>query len=245
MAHDFDKAAELGVPSLVWRAGQDRRLGQIQAAAGHTLRTDSQVLIDGCGLGMYNRALLKETPFVYGLDVEFDRVVQAAQYAPTVVIAQGETLPYPEASFDLVLSNEVIEHVSDDQRYATDLVRVLKPGGRGIIFCPNRLWPFEVHGHYWRGKYHFGNTPLINYLPDLWRDKLAPHVRIYTVRKLQQLFEGSPIRIIEHTQVYPPLDNIVQRYPNVGLALRNTLFTLEKTPLRVFGISHLLVIEKQ
>ncbi|MEZ4658484.1 MAG: hypothetical protein R2911_13000 [Caldilineaceae bacterium] len=51
---------------------------------------------------------------------------------------------------------------------------MLKPGGRGIIFAPNRFHPFETHGHYWRGQYHFGNTPLINYLPDPLRNRLAP-----------------------------------------------------------------------
>ncbi|MEM7028178.1 MAG: class I SAM-dependent methyltransferase [Chloroflexota bacterium] len=244
MAHEFDKAAELGVPSLVWRAGQDRRLDQIYRAAGQTLHETSRALVNGCGVGMYNRALLEITPTVYGLDVEFDRVQQAAQYGKKVIIAKGETLPYPDDYFDLVLSNEVIEHVEDDARYAVDLVRVLKPGGRGIIFCPNRLWPFEVHGHYWKGQYHFGNTPLINYLPDVWRDKLAPHVRIYTTGKLQRLFEETPTRIISPTQVYPPLDNVIYRAPALGKIVRSVLFQLEKTPLRVFGISHLMVVEK-
>ncbi len=47
----------------------------------------------------------------------------------------------------------------------SEIFRVLKPGGRLVLFCPNRGYPFETHGIYWRGKYHFGNIPLVNYLP--------------------------------------------------------------------------------
>src|SRR5664279_497665 len=48
--HD-DKAALRGVPSLVWRTGQDRRLAMILSAAGS--RSAGTILIDGCGTGSY------------------------------------------------------------------------------------------------------------------------------------------------------------------------------------------------
>ena len=70
-----------------------------------------------------------------------------------------------------------------------EMVRILKPGGRIMMFAPNRWYPVEQHGHYWRGQYHFGNTPLINYLPDIFRNHLAPHVRTYTARGLRRLFD--------------------------------------------------------
>ncbi|HEY85380.1 MAG TPA: class I SAM-dependent methyltransferase [Chloroflexi bacterium] len=244
MAEAYTKADERGVPSLVWRAGQERRLKMIQATAEDRLAPDKKVLVNGCGVGMYNRALLGFTPHVYGLDIEAERVREAARRVPNLLVAIGERLPYADEQFDLILSHEVIEHVQDDARYAAEMVRVLKPGGRAIIFCPNRLYPFETHGHYWRGKYYFGNTPLINYLPNIWRNKLAPHVRAYTTSGLQSLFSGLPVKIVSHTQIYPGYDNIVYRWPGPGNLLRRAACALERTPLRVFGISHLLVVEK-
>lgn len=244
MAQDFDKAGERGVPSLVWRAGQDRRLGMIKQAAEGRLSAGRKVLVDGCGIGMYNRALLKFTNQVYGLDIEVARVAEAAQDVPRLLVAVGERLPYPSGLFDLVLSHEVIEHVQDDAQYAAELVRVLEPGGRGIIFCPNRLYPFETHGHYWRGQYHFGNTPLINYLPDVWRNKLAPHARAYTAAGLRRLFAGLPVQIITHTQIYPGYDNLVRRYGALGRAVQRLTYALEQTPFKILGLSHLLVVEK-
>ena len=244
MTKPYTKADERGVPSLVWRAGQERRLKMIQTAAEDRLSAGKKVLVNGCGLGMYNKALLKFTPRVYGLDIEAERVQQSARRVPNVLVAVGEALPCADEQFDLILSHEVIEHVQDDARYAAEMVRALKSGGRAVVFCPNRLYPFETHGHYWRGRYHFGNTPLINYLPNVWRNKLAPHVRAYTASGLQSLFSALPVKIISHTQIYPGYDNIVYRRPGPGKLLRRAAYVLERTPLRIFGISHLLVIEK-
>ena len=124
------------------------------------------------------------------------------------------------------------------------MVRVLKPGGRLVLFCPNRGYPFETHGIYWRGKYHFGNIPLVNYLPRKWRDRLAPHVEIYTRRDLARLFEGLPVKFIRRTIIFGAYDNIIQRRPSLGKALRRLLQMLEHTPLKIFGLSHFWVVEK-
>jgi SAM-dependent methyltransferase len=240
----FNKADERGVPSLVWRAGQNRRLKLIKQAAGQRLSLKNRILVDGCGVGMYVRALREFTPIVVGLDIEPERVAESYIHSPLVNVAVGEHLPYPSGYFDLVLSHEVIEHVQDDVLSVAEMVRVLKKGGRAVIFCPNRLYPFETHGHYWRGRYHFGNTPLINYLPNKFRHKLTPHVRAYTTRGLKRLITGLPVKIVTHTQIYPGYDNIIARRPALGRILRWITYRLEQTPLRIFGLSHLFVIEK-
>ena len=97
-----------------------------------------------------------------------------------MVNAAGERLPFPDDSFDLILSHEVLEHVADDRQAVEEMRPRAAPGGRAVIFVPNRGYPFETHGIYWRGRYHFGNIPLVNYLPRRWRDRLAPHVRVYS-----------------------------------------------------------------
>lgn len=240
------KADTRGVPSLVWRAGQDRRLAMIQEAAEfeRRLSTESKVLVDGCGVGMYVRALRQFTPYTFGLDIEADRVADSYGHSPLVNVGAGEHLPYISNYFDLVLSHEVIEHVEDDTLTMAEMARVLKKGGRAVIFCPNRLYPFETHGHYWRGRYHFGNTPFINYLPNRFRNKLAPHVRAYTTGDLQRLITDLPVKVITHIQIFPGYDNVFARRPNWGRVLRKITYMLEKTPFRVFGLSHLMVLEK-
>jgi SAM-dependent methyltransferase len=247
-ANQFDKAAERGVPSLVWRAGQERRLEMIRAAVDG--RAPARVLVDGCGIGTYANRLVREAGQVYGLDIEVDRVQEAAAAsdpgAARVIYlgGAGEHLPFREAAFDLVLSHEVLEHVQDDRAAIREIVRTLCPGGRLVLFCPNRGYPFETHGVYWRGRYHFGNIPLVNYLPRRWRDRLAPHVNVYTRRDLERLFAGLPVRFIERRVIFGAYDNVIARRPRLGRMLRSILQWLERTPLQVFGLSHFWVVEK-
>ena len=238
-----DKAALRGEPSYVWRAGQERRLAMICAAAGE--RIHGRVFENGCGLGAYLARLAEDAAFAVGLDIEMDRARQARAAAGVHTLSgAGEALPFPANQFDLVLSNEVLEHVLDDRQAAREIVRVLNPGGRLVLFCPNRGYPFETHGIYWRGEYHFGNIPLVNYLPRSLRNRLAPHVRVYSTSDLSKLFAGLPVKLVHRTVIFGAYDNIIARLPMLGHALRALLQALEHTPLRVLGLSHFWVVEK-
>jgi len=236
----MEKTALRGNPSFVWRAGQERRLALVQQYAP---LHDRRVLDVGCGVGMYTAAFLRYTPHVFGVEVEASRASEACARAKGVSQSVGETLPFADGAFDLVFSHEVLEHVSDDVLCAREMVRVTRPGGRIVIFVPNRWYFFETHGIYWHGEYHFGNKPLVNWLPNTLRNRLAPHVRAYTVRGLRQLFVNQPVRVVTHTQIYPGYDNIVARVPRLGRCLQTLTYAMEKTPLRVLGLSHFLVLE--
>lgn len=241
MTHS-DKAAQRGEPSYVWRSGQDRRLAMIR----DYVTLDGAVVLDsGCGLGAYLQAFAQFTTHTFGHDVELDRLAQARERATGVVASVGETLPFAPNTFDVVFSNEVIEHVADDAKYAAEMVRVTKTGGRVVIFCPNRWYPVEQHGVYWNGRYHFGNIPLVNYLPNPLRNKLAPHVRTYTRRGLLRLFRDLPVAVVDHTRIFGGYDNIERRWPTAGRLIKRTLYAAEQTPLRVLGLSHLLVLQKR
>jgi SAM-dependent methyltransferase len=239
---DLNKAALRGEPSYVWRAGQQRRLMMIVHAAGERINKD--ILENGCGVGTYVEHLAHLGGNVFGLEYEFERAAEAGSRSRHIVNGAGEHLPYPDLAFDLILSHEVIEHVQDDGLSVCEMVRVLKPGGRIVLFCPNRGYPFETHGIYWRGKYKFGNVPLVNYLPHAWRDKLAPHVRVYSRRDLEKLFEGLPVKLIERTVIFGAYDNVIARFGVAGIALRAALQFFEKTPLKILGLSHFWVVEK-
>mgnify|MGYP003758009023 FL=1 len=239
---DMTKAAQRGEPSYVWRDGQKRRFEMLLNAAGERLK--GRVLVDGSGVGTYFSRLIPLSGQVIGLDIELPRVEDCKEYSPLVINGASEYLPLPAESADLVWSHEVLEHVEDDHAAIREMVRVLRPGGRIVLFCPNRGYPFETHGIYWRGKYHFGNKLFVNYLPRAWRDKLAPHVEIYTRRDLAKLFTGLPVRFVSRRTVFGAYDNIIARSPALGRVLRFFLQALEKTPLQRFGLSHFWVIEK-
>lgn len=237
-----EKAALRGEPSYVWRDGQRRRLQMILDAAGD--RVSGKALVNGCGVGMYLEHLGGSIQDIVGLDIELERLQTAKLLDGRVVNGAAEALPFPSESFDLILSHEVLEHVADDRVSIREMIRVLRSGGRLVLFCPNRGYPFETHGIYWRGKYHFGNIPLVNYLPRAWRDKLAPHVNIYSRKDLKSLFSDLPVRFVKRTTIFGAYDNIIARKPRLGKFIRGSLQTLEKTPLQRLGLSHFWVIEK-
>lgn len=236
-----DKTIKLGHPSYLWRFGQERRLCLINHYAP---LSDKRVLDVGCGLGIYVQAMRAFSKRVYGVEIDAQRAARARRVSPDIVVATAERLPFSQGAFDVVLLHEVIEHLEDDRRAIQEAHRVLSPGGRMVIFAPNRLYPLETHGIFWRGRYHFGNFPLVNWLPALLRDRLAPHVRAYTRRDLRNLLTGLSVRVIVHTQIFPGYDKIAARWPALGQVLRRATYLLENTPLRIFGLSHLLVVEK-
>jgi SAM-dependent methyltransferase len=222
---DYQKAALRGEPSYVWRSGQERRLQMIlREAAIHAK----------------------------GSVLDLGRAKIASKLNLSITCSAGENLPFASHSFDLILSHEVLEHVEDDQANLKEIARTLRvpnpetksPGGRLILFLPNRGYPFETHGVYWRRKYHFGNIPLVNYLPKALRDRFAPHVRSYSIRDLFQLLDGLPFRVIYRTIIFGAYDNIIYRWPTIGRILRTILQALERTPLRFFGLSHFWVLER-
>jgi SAM-dependent methyltransferase len=239
---NLEKAALRGEPSYIWRAGQERRLEMIVRAAGK--RIQGYVLENGCGVGMYVEHLSLFGGTVIGLEYDFERATEARKNSSHIINAAGESVPLPSSAFDLILSHEVLEHVQDDRAAICEMVRVLRSGGRIVLFAPNRGYPFETHGIYWKGKYYFGNKLFVNYLPRALRNKLAPHVRVYTKHDLQKLFEGLPVKFIERKIIFGAYDNIIARFGPLGKILRSVLQFLERTPLKVFGLSHFWVIEK-
>jgi len=91
----------------------------------------------------------------------------------------------------------------------------------------------------------FPVTRVVNYLPRQLRDRLAPHVRVYRRDDLDMLLEGLPVRVVERRIIFGAYDNIIARWPRLGRILRAALHYLERTPLRVLGLSHFWVVERE
>lgn len=236
-----DKAITLGHPSYIWRAGQERRLNLMRKFVPIEGKT---VLDVGCGIGTYVKRFQDFSDDVYGIDVDVPRVEMGAEFASGLAVAVGEHLPFRDASVDVVMLNEVIEHVTDDRDTMREVYRILRPGGSVVIYAPNRLYFFETHGVYVGNKYIFGNIPFVNWLPNPLRHRLVPHARAYTAGGIRAITKGLPFQAVEKSYVYPGFDNIVHRHKRLGPWLRRFFHMCEVTPLKYFGLSHFVVLRK-
>jgi ubiquinone/menaquinone biosynthesis C-methylase UbiE len=102
------------------------------------------VLEVGCGSGIAVQLFAEAGARVTAVDltpwaVETTRARLAAfGLAGEVVEADGESLPFPDASFDVVFSWGVIHHTTDMDRALSQLVRVLRPGGTLVLMLYHR-----------------------------------------------------------------------------------------------------------
>lgn len=117
-----------------------------------------RVLDAGCGAG-YGTALLAERArWVAGVDIAREAVEYARLHYErdnlAFVQASVTALPFPDASFELVVSFEVIEHLSDWEAMLAEARRVLAPEGTCLISTPNRLYYGEARGASGPNPYH-------------------------------------------------------------------------------------------
>ena len=120
-----------------------------------------RVLDIGCGYGHTARELARHTHHVVGVEPSQPLFSTAQQVAAQSGQSNLEYLPlgiydlnYHEA-FDLVVLDNVLEHLPDQPRALEVISQGSAPGGVAFILVPNRLWPIEVHYH----------LPLLSYLP--------------------------------------------------------------------------------
>lgn len=121
-------------------------------------------------------------------------------------------LPFPAASFDVVISNHVIEHVGDDKaqaRHLAEIHRVMRPQGMGYLAVPNRWMLIEPHYR----------LMFLSWLPHAWR---TPYLHL--MRK-GRFYDCEPL---EMRQLEHMLESADLAYRNICVeALRETL-TIEK-----------------
>jgi 2-polyprenyl-3-methyl-5-hydroxy-6-metoxy-1,4-benzoquinol methylase len=104
-----------------------------------------KVLDAGCGEGHLLKRLYQSQPanIYYGVDVTEVALQKAKERCPFAELGKMDIsrLDFPNGFFDVVTITEVLEHIIDYENVATELKRVLKPGGALIITFPNEvLW---------------------------------------------------------------------------------------------------------
>jgi len=108
-------------------------------AAGHARGGD--VLDVGCNTGYGTVGFVPVARRVVGIDVSPAAIEAARRRSsagrPEFLVTTGVELPFPDESFDLVTSFQVVEHLVDPLAFLAELRRVLRPGGVVVLATPN------------------------------------------------------------------------------------------------------------
>ena len=145
-----------------------------------------RVLDIGCGTGRHTAAAYQCPDItVVGADLNHGDVQQARDRmlfhdqcgehgggSWLLSVSDIRCLPFEDASFDLVICSEVLEHISDDKRAVSEILRVLKPGRPLVVSVP-RYFPERIC---WA-------------LSDAYHQTANGHIRIYRKQQLVRLLE--------------------------------------------------------
>ena len=99
-----------------------------------------RVLEIGSGRGALLRQLIQEGYRVEGVEINQSQIDESRRLFGQLPIAKvdGPRLPFPDASFDVVLSFDVFEHIRDSDAHLREVQRVLVPKGRYLLQTPNK-----------------------------------------------------------------------------------------------------------
>lgn len=150
-------------------------------------------------------------------DVAYGRKLNSDVPNLTYQVENALQLSFADASFDLLVSVEVLEHVGQPEKMVQEISRVLKPGGTAIITCPSLDFPFTYdpinrilhalgRGHIAQGAYAFGHEYLISprdfrqwaakYRLDIIEDRnlggyLVGLLEVYWTGWIQRIFKAN------------------------------------------------------
>jgi SAM-dependent methyltransferase len=132
------------------REGKARRIETILTGEIGSLAS-KDVLDIGTGAGFIASHFSRLARSLTSLDIVDERVVYDFNFRPV----SSERLPYSPETFDVVLSNHVIEHVERQLEHLHEIRRVLRPTGVCYLATPNQFSLLEPHY----------NLPLLSWLP--------------------------------------------------------------------------------
>lgn len=176
------------------------------------------VLDVGCGDGEhYGRWLATVAEKYHGLDVSQTAVDAARQNG---ILAERHDLtsamPFPDATFDVVICMEVLEHLFDPAYTLGEIVRLLKPDGVVLMSVPN-IAHFSNRIRMLLGGFSPGGTPETSSRRP-WAD---PHIRFFTMRSFRPFVAEQGLKIV--------------RLYGEGFSIFNSLPVVSSLAARLFG----------
>jgi SAM-dependent methyltransferase len=145
------------------------------------LARGKRVLDAGCGAGYGSAELARAAEHVVGVDRAPEAIEFARAHYPLANLkfeeASCEALPHADASFDLVVAFEVIEHLENWRGFLRETRRVLAPNGQLVVSTPNKLYYTESRGKDGANPFHVHEFDFEEFRAEL--TAVFPHVSLF------------------------------------------------------------------
>src|SRR5215211_424697 len=124
-----------------WYTGRRKILARfVEEICSRVTDRRPRILDVGCGTGA-NLLMLSKYGDAEGVDICEDALAFCRERGlEKVKLGAAEALPYDDDTFDLVTAFDVVEHLDDDLAGLTEMRRVLRPGGRVLLFVPTFMF---------------------------------------------------------------------------------------------------------
>ncbi len=149
----------------------------------------------GCGDGARYGARVRESGVeIHGVDISDVAVEEARRRGIDARVASlEEPLPFQDATFDVVICLEVLEHLVDPESVAREIRRVLKPGGRALLSVPNSaFWATRLELLF-TGHFNPRGSPVTQRAAP-WRD---PHLRFFNRRSFSAMLAKGGLASVQ------------------------------------------------
>ncbi len=151
------------------------------------LRPEGYVLDLGCGFGRGETDVRSESRFVVGCDVGDD--VRDNYFVTAKAQGSAYQLPFPDSVFDAVLMDYVLEHIEQPDKCASEVFRVLKPGGRLFFRTPNLFHYVALIAFATPHTFHRRALRWTGKCIDL--DPFETHYKVNTQRAIRKCFQAA------------------------------------------------------
>ena len=160
-------------------------------------RETGRLLDIGCGEGYFGAAVKSALPGCETWGVEANEVAAAGAASRNDRVLQGlvDSVDLPDAHFDVVTMNDVLEHIPYSEPVLAKVRRLLKPGGRLVLSVPNVRFYLNVRDLFIKGDWKYQDYGILD----------RTHLRFFTFRSIERLLldNGFDVQHVEGINATP------------------------------------------
>ncbi len=154
---------------------------------------EAKVILEvGCGQGNFAYALKHQRTEseVWGIELAEDEAAEAAKRLDHVLSGSVESqIPkLPDHHFEVVIFNDVLEHLLDPYEVLRLLKTKLKPGGVVVSSIPNIRYFRNLFDFVWRKNWDYTDNGIMD----------KTHFRFFTIKSIRKMYEGQGYKVLQH-----------------------------------------------